>query len=202
MRTRPAGDAVLDAICALVASAIGSTGAVVLDQRADVALDLPTALRREDADAVIAVGGTGSGRRDRSVQSLAAAGRVEAHGIAISPGETAAFGVVGSRPVLLLPGRLDAALAAWLLLGRQMLARLSGSIEDEPATKARLTRKIASTLGLAEVVPVRTYDGGAEPIASGYVPLSALAQADGWVFVPADSEGYPPGAEVVIRPWP
>jgi molybdopterin molybdotransferase len=51
-------------------------------------------------------------------------------------------------------------------------------------------------------VPVRTYDGGAEPIASGYVPLSALAQADGWVFVPADSEGYPPGAEVVIRPWP
>ena len=163
VRTRPAGDAVLDAICVLVASAIGSTGAVVLDQRADVALDLPTALRREDADAVVAVGGTGSGRRDRSVRSLAAAGRVEVHGIAISPGETAAFGVVGSRPVLLLPGRLDAALAVWLMLGRQLLARLSGSIEDEPATTARLTRKIASTLGLTEVVPVRTMMAARSP---------------------------------------
>ena len=71
---------------------------------------------------------------DRSVQSLARAGRVEAHGIAITPGETAAFGVVGSRPVLLLPGRIDAALAVWLLLGRRMLARLSGRHRHEPAT--------------------------------------------------------------------
>jgi molybdopterin molybdotransferase len=203
VRTRPAGDAVLDAIFALVAGAVEAAGAVVLDQRPDAELGLSTALGREDADAVIAVGGTGSGRRDRSVQTLAAAGRVEAHGIAISPGETAAFGVTGSRPVLLLPGRLDAALAAWLLLGRKMLARLSGSVEAEKLVcKAGLVRKISSTLGLAELVPVRMHDGGAEPIASSYVPLSALARADGWVFVPADSEGYPPGAEVVIRPWP
>jgi molybdopterin biosynthesis enzyme len=61
-----------------------------------------------------------------------------------------------------------------------------------------LARKVASTLGLAEVVPVRIRDGAVEPIASGYVPLSALAEADGWIVVPADSEGYPPGAEVVI----
>jgi molybdopterin molybdotransferase len=203
LRTRPVGDVVLDAIYALVASAIESEGAVLLEPDSGMPPDLATALGREDADAAIVIGGTGSGRRDRSVQTLAAAGRVEAHGIAISPGETTAFGFAGSHPVLLLPGRLDAALAAWLLLGRQILARLSGSVEaDRLAAKARLTRKIASTLGLAEVVPVRVHGDGAEPIASGYVPLSALAHSDGWVFVPADSEGYPPGAEVMIRPWP
>ena len=43
--------------------------------------------------------------------------------------------------------------------------------------------------------------GAVEPIGSGYVPLSALAEADGWILVPADSEGYPPGAEVVVRPF-
>jgi molybdopterin biosynthesis enzyme len=64
-----------------------------------------------------------------------------------------------------------------------------------------LARKVASTLGLAELVPVRIRDGAVEPIGSGYVPLSALAEADGWILVPADSEGYPPGAEVVIRTW-
>ena len=65
-----------------------------------------------------------------------------------------------------------------------------------------LTRKIASTVGLSEVVPVRRDGGKAEPLASKYLPLSALARADGWVLVPADSEGYADGAQVAVRPWP
>ena len=27
-------------------------------------------------------------------------------------------------------------------------------------------------------------------------------RAEGWILVPADSEGYPEGARVVVRPWP
>ncbi len=83
-----------------------------------------------------------------------------------------------------------------------MLARLTGCVEVPPSVSAKLTRKIASPLGLAEVVPVRMRDGKAEPIASGYLPFSALAQADGWILIPADSEGYPPGTEVMIQAWP
>jgi molybdopterin biosynthesis enzyme len=124
------------------------------------------------------------------------------YGIALSPGETAAFGIVGSRPVLLLPGRLDAAIAGWLVLGQHLLERLSASTEQTTTTPAILARKIASPLGLAEVVPVRCRDGRAEPLASGYLPLAAIAQADGWIFVPAGSEGYPAGQAVVIKPWP
>jgi molybdopterin biosynthesis enzyme len=163
---------------------------------------LTAALGHPEADAIVVIGGTGSGANDRSVQTLARAGRVEAHGIAIAPGETAAFGLVGSRPVLILPGRIDAALAVWLVLGRAMLAKLSGSAPPESTVTARLTRKLASGLGLTEVVPVRMQAGGAEPIASGYLPLSSLAQSDGWILIAADSEGYPPGTEVVIRAWP
>jgi len=148
------------------------------------------------------IGGTGSGTNDRSVHALSRAGRVEAHGIAIAPGETAAFGHVGSRPVLILPGRIDAALAVWLVLGSPMLATLSGLMERERTSTVRLARKVASGLGLTEVVPVRLRSGGAEPIAFGYLPLASLVQADGWVLIDADSEGFPPGAEVVIRAWP
>ncbi len=57
--------------------------------------DLHEALARDEADAVIAIGGTGGGRDDESVRTLARLGRVEAHGIAVSPGETAAFGFAG-----------------------------------------------------------------------------------------------------------
>jgi molybdopterin molybdotransferase len=204
LHMRPAGDEIIAAAMDLIAAEIAAAGGRVLrEAQEDAGADrLEHALADTAADATIAIGGTGSGRDDTSVRTLARLGRLEVHGIALAPGETAAFGLVGPRPVLLLPGRLDAALAVWLVIGRPLLSRLSGAGEQEPTTKARFARKVASTLGLAEVVPVRLRDGAAEPIASGYVPLSALARADGWILVPADSEGYPSGAEVVIRPWP
>jgi molybdopterin biosynthesis enzyme len=148
------------------------------------------------------VGGTGSGRNDTTVRTLASVGEVHAHGIALLPGETTAFGTVGARPVLALPGRLDAALAAWHILGQVMLMRLAGSLEPLRLRTAKLTHKVASPVGFSELVPVRCEGFSATPIASGYVPLSALAQANGWIFIKPDSEGYPEETEVVIRPWP
>ena len=176
-------------------------GAAQLD---DASLDFEAALAADSADAIVAIGGTGSGRNDASAQTLAGAGRLVVHGIALTPGETAALGFVGPRPVLLLPGRLDAALAVWLVVGRRILDRLSlaNANEHEPAETLTLARKIASTVGLAEVAPVRRNGGQAEPLAMKYLPLSSLARSDGWILVPADSEGYAAGAQVEVRPWP
>ncbi|MEA2906659.1 MAG: molybdopterin molybdotransferase [Alphaproteobacteria bacterium] len=198
VKARPDRDLVLDSAVQLLARAATAAGC---DVQVDSG-DLATALTGEGADAVIAVGGTGSGRNDASVRTLAGIGRVEVHGVALVPGETTAFGFVGARPVLLVPGRLDAALAAWLVLGRRLLARLSACVDSEPTISGPLARKVASPPGLAEVVPVRLRAGRGEPIASGYWPLQAMAQADGWILVPAESEGFPAGAEVVVRRWP
>jgi len=166
------------------------------------AMVLTASLDSERPDAVIAIGGTGSGRGDTSVRTLAEYGRVEAHGIAVSPGETAAFGFVGSRPYLLVPGRLDAALAIWLLIGRHLVAKLAGgSVADLPATLP-LKRKVTSTIGLTELVPVSCAGGVAEPLASGYLSLQSLARSDGWIVVPAESEGFAVGTPVAVRSWP
>jgi molybdopterin biosynthesis enzyme len=165
---------------------------------------LGVAMAAESADAIIAIGGTGSGRNDNAVQVLAREGRLAVHGVAITPGETAAVGFVGTTPVLLLPGRLDAALAVWLVVGRRILDRLAAAKNNdgEMAEALPLARKVASTVGLAEVVPVRRNAAQAEPLASKYLPLSSLARSDGWILVPADSEGYPAGAPVQVRSWP
>jgi molybdopterin molybdotransferase len=196
------GSGIIAAIARLVASDIERRGGAA--QLDDAGRDLDVALAAASADATVAIGGTGSGRNDASAQALARAGRLAVHGMALTPGETAAFGFVGARPVLLLPGRLDAALAIWLVVGRRMLERLAAATANlhEPTESLTLARKVVSTVGLAEVVPVRRKDDTAEPLATKYLPLSALARSEGWILVPADSEGYAAGAQVRVRPWP
>jgi molybdopterin molybdotransferase len=163
---------------------------------------LEAALADDQSDAVIAVGGTGSGRNDSAVHTLARLGRVEVHGLAISPGETAAFGFAGARPVLLIPGRLDAVLAVWLLLGRHIGARLAAGTIEAASVTLSLKRKVTSTIGLTELVPVRCADAVAEPLGSGYLSFTALTRSDGFIIVPADSEGFAAGAQVTVTPWP
>jgi len=181
--------------------AITMVGADALDSATDETR-LDRALAATDCNAVIAIGGTGSGRHDDAVQTLTRCGQVDAHGIAISPGETAAFGFAGERPVLLVPGRLDAAVAVWLLIGRHLTAKLAGGTVDDRPAMLPLKRKATSAIGMTELIPVRCAGGVAEPLASGYLSLAALARSDGWIVVPADSEGFPAGTQVTVTPWP
>jgi molybdopterin molybdotransferase len=196
-RGRAATTPLIDAGLAMLARFVGKSGATIHGELTD----LHEALARDEADAVIALGGTGGGRDDESVRTLARLGRVEAHGVAVAPGETAAFGFAGERPVLLMPGRIDAALALWLLIGRRLVAKLAGGGVADTPTVMPLKRKATSTIGMTELIPVSCADGMAEPLGSGYLPFTALARSDGWIVVPADSEGFAAGAEVAVTLW-
>jgi len=190
----------IEAAVGILTAAVEAAGGEVVDGSRKPG-GIEAALADGRADTVIAVGGTGSGRRDKAVATLARHGRVEVHGIAVSPGETAGFGFVGQKPVLLVPGRLDAALAVWLLIGRHLVAKLAGGRVEDSSAKLRLKRKVTSTIGLTELVPVSCAGGMAEPLGSGYLSLAALARSDGWIVVPADSEGFMEGTPIAVRPW-
>lgn len=184
-------------LAALIATEGAAPGSLALV--ADDAKTIAAAIRSVQADAVLVLGGTGPGRTDHSVAALALAGEVLAHGIAIDPGETAAIGRAQGRPVLLLPGRPEAALAAFLTLLRPLLAALSGAPAPEPAT-ARLLRKVSATIGVNDVVFVRRRAEGCEPLGGAALPVWRLAEADGAVLVPPDREGYPEGTILPILP--
>lgn len=188
-----------DTVSPVIARAVEAEGGIA--QVAQAAA-LESALMDRASDAIVTIGGTGTGKRDTAVKTLARIGTVELHGFGISPGETSALGLVNERPVLMLPGRLDAALAAFLIVGRALLARLSGARETGPGAKYPLARKVASTVGLAEFIPVRRQSDTIEPLGSGSLSLQSLAQADGWILVPSESEGLPAGALAEMRPLP
>ena len=142
---------IIGGAAALIASAIeAESGAhAIADDH-----PLEAALIDEDADAVVAIGGTGSGRNDEAYARWRAPARSRSTASA-SRRARPPHSDCRPRPVLLLPGRLDAALAGWLTVGRRMLARLAFRLIEEQPFNAELSRKVASPLGLAEVVPVR-----------------------------------------------
>ena len=149
----------------------------------------------QPCDLLVTVGGTGVGRTDATIEALASRGALLAHGIALQPGRTAAIGRIAKNPVIALPGAPDQALAGWWTLVLPVLDRLSGR-EKRSATPLPLARKIASSVGIAEIVLLKNAEGIWMPLATGDLSLETIARADAWLAVPGDSEGYAAGTPV------
>jgi molybdopterin biosynthesis enzyme len=181
----------------LIAESARATGAEIIRVEAGGrdARSIAAALDAEPCDLLVTVGGTGVGRTDATIEALASRGELLAHGIALRPGRTAAIGRIAGGPAIALPGVPDQALAAWWTLALPVLDRLSGR-NKRRATTLPLARKIASSVGIAEIVLLRKIDDGWMPTATGDLSLDAIAGADAWLAVPGGSEGYAAGTPV------
>ncbi|MBI5317934.1 molybdopterin-binding protein [Bradyrhizobium sp.] len=181
----------------LIAESAGNAGAEAnaIEAPGRDAASLAGMLDTRGCDLLITIGGSGVGRRDSTLLALAARGEVIAHGIALQPGRTAAVGRIGETPVVVLPGAPDQALAAWWTLALPVLDRLSGR-RPRKTVRLPLVRKIASGVGLAEVVLLERKDGAWVTLATGELSLEAIANAEAWLVVPGGSEGFAAGTPV------
>ena len=147
-------------------------------------------------DLLITVGGSGVGRTDAAIAGLAARGAEIVHGIALQPGRTAAFGRIEDIPVVALPGAPDQALAVWWTLVLPVLERLAGLAPQRDVVTLPLSRKIASQVGMTELVLLESREHQWLPLATGELSLDTIARADAWLAVPGGSEGFAAGAPV------
>lgn len=170
--------------------------------------NLAEAMSRSTADFIIMIGALGSGYP--VVQTLASAGGVLAHGIAVRPGETMGCGFLetGSAqnvvPVVFAPERIESVLAAWLLLARPCLRRLVGATGRDHGEALPLKRKIVSSPGMSDLVLLRrTTEAGSgaawQPLATGDIHWAAIAHADAWLLVAPECEGYAAGQNVFAQ---
>ena len=146
-------------------------------------------------DLLLIVGGSGVGRTDATVTALAAHGEILAHGIALQPGRTAAVGRLGKAPVVVLPGAPNQALAAWWTVALPALDRLSGR-RPRRTVNLPLARKIASSVGIAEIVLLERKQDMWATLAVGELSLEAIAHAEAWLVIPGGSEGFAAGSPV------
>lgn len=168
----------------------------------DAPAPIAAALRAATAghDLLMLGGGTGEGPQDVTAAGLAAAGQIHVHGIGMQPGASAGFGMVGTQLALLVPGSLEDALATWFMLARPAIDALTAAAPCPPR-RARLVRKLASAVGIAELAALAIdAEGRATPLAVGALPLAALAAAGGLALVPAAAEGYEAGSEIEYAP--
>ena len=129
---------------------------VLPDDPAALAAALGQAAR--DHDLILASGGVSGSDADHLPRALrAAGGAVEVLKLAQKPGKPLAHGRLGDALCLFLPGNPLAALVGFLTLGRPLLARLSGAMDETgPAPLAAVAaRGFSRKPGREEFLPAR-----------------------------------------------
>ena len=159
------------------------------------------ALIAPGADVILVSGGSSVGSEDHAPRLLADVGELAIHGVAMRPSSPAGVGRIGDTPVFLLPGNPVSCLCAYdFFAGRAI--RLRGGLRPDWPHRTRqgiVARKIVSAVGRVDYCRVRFVDDQVEPLAlSGASILSSTTRADGFVIVPAENEGYGPGAAVLV----
>lgn len=175
----------------LVAQAVADGVRATLHRRIP---DDPVALAKEVMRAVFAndlvllVAGSSRGRRDYARDVLTELGAVAVDGVAVRPGHPVLLAVVGTTPVIGVPGYPVSAAFTYELFVRPLLGELLGALPPRSTVQVRLAEAIAgrddSTCMVA--VQIDTIDGElpmATPHARRAGALRLLAGADGYVTV-------------------
>ncbi len=200
--SRPHDHHIVDANGPMLASLVERDGGVV---------DFPSLVPDEhdailralyaEADVVIVSGGSSVGMEDLAPPLLAKHGELAVHGIAMRPSSPTGFGRLEHRLVFLLPGNPVSCLCAYDFFAGRAIRVLGGRTKTWPyrRMRGRLARKLSSPIGRLDYARVRVDENVVEPLAVGGASvLSSTTRADGFVIVPADSEGFAPGSDVDV----
>jgi molybdopterin molybdotransferase len=199
----PSGCRIVDSNSVMLAALVRRDGgeprvAPLLPDRRDL---LREAMSNSSADILLISGGSSVGLEDHAPGLLAEMGELAVHGVALRPASPTGVGFIGERPVFLLPGNPVSCLCTYDLFAGRAIRILGGKCPDLPYRREDLplADKISSAVGRVDYVRVRIGNGHAEPLAvSGASLLTTTTAADGFVLVPRDSEGYPPGEIVTV----
>jgi molybdopterin molybdotransferase len=159
------------------------------------------ALAAAGTDVILVSGGSSVGSEDHAPQLVAKLGTLAIHGVAMRPSSPAGMGTIGGALVFLLPGNPVSCLCAYDFFAGRAIRLRGGRPAEWPhrTLRATVARKIVSAIGRVDYCRVRIVDGKVEPIAlSGASILSSTTRADGFVIVPAESEGCAPESEVTV----
>ncbi|WP_455369142.1 molybdopterin molybdotransferase MoeA [[Eubacterium] cellulosolvens] len=160
----------------------------------------------EKIDLLIVTGGTSKGLFDFTVKAIDSLGKpgVLVHGVAMKPGRPTALASIDGKPIINLSGYPVAAMIGFYVFVRPLIAKILGSTyELESRVRARVTRRIASNIGMRSFVRVKVSNSDGKYIAdpvrtTGSGILSSMIYANGLLIIPEDVEGIDEDQEVDV----
>jgi len=154
-------------------------------------------------------GGTSVGKYDYLPSLLEKRGELIFHGVAMKPGSPAAVSFLDGKPMFSLPGYPVATMIAFTVFVAPTIRKMLGAEKLDPRVfvEAKMSRKVASTLGRRDFVRVKIEetDEGilAVPIrAGGSGVMSSMVDADGIVEIPENVEGINEAERVKVALFP
>ncbi|MEW6162089.1 MAG: molybdopterin biosynthesis protein [Nitrospirota bacterium] len=155
-------------------------------------------------DLIVVNAGASAGSEDFTAKAIEELGEMMLHGVNIKPGKPVILGWVKGKPVLGIPGYPVSAYITFQLFAKPLIYRWQGlEVEKPDMLRAKISRQVASTLGHEEFLRVKVGKVGdnfiATPVSRGAGVLMSLVRADGFVRIPAMSEGIGAGTEVDVE---
>jgi len=169
---------------------------------------LSKALRRALAtsDLVLTLGGTSVGRRDLIVDVASRLNpSVLIHGLKLDRGRVTGLALIGGRPVLMMPGPIQAAMNAFLMVGAPLVEGLSGRRPGRTGILCTLAEGWTARKRFSDfqkVVYVKLRDGSpmqAQPLAGETESIRLLTDSDGYFVVPERVAHLDKGSTVEVR---
>ena len=157
----------------------------------------------KENDVLLVNAGSSAGSEDYTVKIIEELGKVSVHGIAIKPGKPAILGVVNGAIVIGLPGYPVSTYIVFEQIFKPIINRLFNQKIEQEVINATLTKTVYSSLKHLEFVRVKVgYLEGkfvCTPLARGAGISMSLAEADGIISIPKQSEGYQNNELVTVR---
>lgn len=196
---KPAG--VYDSNGAIIAAAVAEAGGepLMLGSYPDDAAALEKAVREALAtsDIVVLSGGTSKGAGDLSHRVVSQLGKpgILVHGVALKPGKPLCLGVIGDKPIVVLPGFPTSAIFTFHAFVAPVIRARAGLPPEAAKTiSARVPVRVASELGRKEFVLVSLVEGEdgpvAFPIGKGSGAVTSFSQADGFFEIDALASSF------------
>src|SRR5467141_3442619 len=159
------------------------------------------------SDIVLTLGGTSLGEADlveRTLRRISKKSRI-IHGIKMDRGRVAVIAAVRGKPVVMLPGPVQGAMNAFILLALPLILRMTSRTDSSAFLRARLStvwKARKKFQGFTKVLYVHLERKGegllARPIVGDTESISVLTDSNGFVVVPERIRELRRGVEVSV----
>ncbi|HDN85473.1 MAG TPA: molybdenum cofactor biosynthesis protein [Candidatus Aerophobetes bacterium] len=151
-------------------------------------------------DLVVITGGSSVGERDLIREAISEMGEVLFHGIAVKPGKPTLASMIDGKIILGMPGYPTSCLTN----GYGILVPLIRKLAHLPArreiiVKVPIQRRITSTLGRHQFLPVKIDRGWAVPVFKESGAITSMSEAEGYIEIPANVDLLEKGDEVEVK---